>query len=1029
MFNADGTYTYTSDDVYVGDDTFTYSLCDVDGDCSEATVTITILPVYDPSQNSSPVALDDYVTGYKDKPVHGNLLANDYDPDGDNLTVNTTAVSGPSHGTVTINADGTFTYTPDPGYVGQDTFVYEVCDDGSPVECAQATVTITVLDNGDVNSTVAVDDSFVTPYGTTLLGDVSTNDYDPEDDNQTFINITSPSHGSLVFNPDGTFAYEPDAGYSGSDSFTYQVCDDGTPVACDTATVHVTVLPFNDKPIAHNDINTVLLGASVTGDVSTNDYKSLDGGNVWSLDSGPTHGTLVFNADGTYTYTSDDVYVGDDTFTYSLCDVDGDCSEATVTITILPVYDPTENSSPVALDDNTVGYKDKPVHGDLLANDYDPDGDNLIVNTTPVSGPSHGTVTINPDGTFTYEPDAGYVGVDTFVYEVCDDGTPVKCDQATVTITVQDNDGANSTVAVDDHFVTPYGTLLSGDVSTNDYDPEDDNQTFINITSPSHGSLVFNPDGTFTYTPDAGYSGSDSFTYQVCDDGTPVACDTATVYITVLPCDANLVDMPIITVVQPDCINPMGMVSIDSYDASIVYEIIPAGPSIDALGVINNITLNTDYTIAIDFNGCISNPELFRLDNTTLDCDGDGVTADQDPDDFDPCVPFATPPPTVYDMSFCELDNPTGGNLEAIGQNIRWYTDSTYTNLLDMNTILADNTKLYASQTVNNCESELVEVNISVFDAVIPVFDYNRHLCLASEPLVLPTISDNGIKGRWKDSIAYADQLGFFTFVFTPDSGECAHEIIDTIWVSNKGLIVKNPEPLIDLCLNLSDIVLSVEVIADNWIELDYQWFFNGQPIPGANDSIYITDFILDKIGMYFVEIYGCCEVIRSAEVEVDENHLYVEQKWGDVLAVNNVTDEYVAYQWYRNDSPIRREGTSQYYTDIYGLNGDYYVIAYREDGTFIQSCPVSFERERVFDVKVFPNPAAIGESIYVEMIDNMNESYEIKLVDSYGRVIRTIKGSGETAIIESNGLINGTYFINVKTKFGFKAMPIILNR
>ncbi|MDX1407288.1 MAG: Ig-like domain-containing protein, partial [Saprospiraceae bacterium] len=164
-------------------------------------------------------------------------------------------------------------------------------------------------------------------------------------------------------------------------------------------------------------------------------------------------------------------------------------------------------------------------------------GDMLVIDTSPVSSPLNGTVTINADGTFTYTPDTGFTGQDVFSYEVCDDQVPALCDIAVAVVDVLP-DQDNVTCAHDDAFVTHINTSLNGNISDNDFDPEGDNQT-VSVTpvdAPAHGTLALAPDGSLTYVPDQGYTGSDVFTYETCDDGTPQACDTASVYIAVLAC-------------------------------------------------------------------------------------------------------------------------------------------------------------------------------------------------------------------------------------------------------------------------------------------------------------------------------------------------------------------------------------------------------------------------------------------------------------------------------------------------------------
>ncbi len=233
-----------------------YQVCDLGMPvyCDTATVTIDILP--NPTGNST-VAVDDSYFGPEDSPITGNVLINDYDPQGHTQSVNTIPVAVPLHGVVNLNSNGTFVYTPALNYNGPDKFVYRVCDNGTPQACTQATVYLLLSPSND--PPVAINDVNNTLINTPVTGNVITNDWDPEG-NPLMVNATPvdpPDHGGVVLNPDGTYTYTPVTGYTGTDSFIYQVCDNATPPACDQATVTITVIPIpgtaNDPPVAVND--------------------------------------------------------------------------------------------------------------------------------------------------------------------------------------------------------------------------------------------------------------------------------------------------------------------------------------------------------------------------------------------------------------------------------------------------------------------------------------------------------------------------------------------------------------------------------------------------------------------------------------------------------------------------------------------------------------------------------------------------------------------------------------------------------
>lgn len=307
--------------------------------------------------NRPPVAVDDAATVDEGGTVsvldggETSLLANDSDPNLDNLSVSPTPVSGPDHGTVVLNGDGTFSYTHDGSETTSDAFGYEVCDDGSPVECATATVSITVNPVND--PPVAADDSATVAEGdsVTVLDSGATsvlaNDSDVDSTVLTasFVAGNGPDHGTVVVNGDGTFLYTHDGGETTSDSFDYEVCDDGTPVGCDTGTVNITITPVNDPPVAVADFASVAQGGTVTvldsGAVSVLANDSDPDSTVLTATvvagSEPLHGTLTFNTDGTFSYTHDASETSSDGFVYEVCD-DGsptECATAAVSIAVL----------------------------------------------------------------------------------------------------------------------------------------------------------------------------------------------------------------------------------------------------------------------------------------------------------------------------------------------------------------------------------------------------------------------------------------------------------------------------------------------------------------------------------------------------------------------------------------------------------------------------------------------------------------------------------------------------------------------
>ena len=273
---------------------------------------------------------------------------------------------------------------------------------------------------------MANDDTTNTPEDTSVTIPILGNDKDVDGDVLSIVGTTNPSHGTIVVNTDGTITYTPDANYNGSDSFTYTISDGNGGTS--TATVTLTVNSVNDVPVARDDTASVNEDGSLNGNVAGNDSPSGDGGNVWTVVSGPVHGSVTMNLDGTYTYTPDANYNGPDQFTYQIKDADGDISTATLSINVSPVNDP-----PIAVDHNVTVSKNGAVDIPVLDGCLDLDtGD--ILSVYDVSNPAHGTVIINADGTVTYTPNSGYSGLDSFTYTISDGNGGF--DTAIVNITV-----------------------------------------------------------------------------------------------------------------------------------------------------------------------------------------------------------------------------------------------------------------------------------------------------------------------------------------------------------------------------------------------------------------------------------------------------------------------------------------------------------------------------------------------------------------------------------------------------------------
>ena len=499
--NLEGALIYTPDADYHGEDRFTYTANDGSSDSNEAMVFLMVNSV-----NDAPVARDDHAITHEDTPVTIDVLGNDYDGDGDTLSV-FLSPSIPAHGKAESNEDGTtITYTPDVNFFGEDSFAYIVSDGHGGLAAARVFLTVSPVNDAPV----ARDDAYSVDEDQRLttkpLTVVLANDHDIDSKTLTAVLVAGPSHGDLVFSKDGSFTYVPDADYNGPDRFAYQASDGD--LLSNEAIVSITVNSVNDAPVA-GDVRVTTdedMWVAITLEASDVDNDAL----TLSIVAGPSHGTLGLQPDGSYLYTPTLNFNGFDSFTYQANDGKLDSNEALVSITVNSV-----NDAPVATDDNYSTNEDTLLNvlaaQGVLANDSDVDGDSLSLSL--LTDPAHGALDFHPDGSFVYMPHANYFGPDQFTYAISDShgGTA----EATVSITV--NSVNDAPVARDDHAITDEDTPVRIEVLGNDSDADGDTLSVFGVGPATHGTAVVNRDGTITYTPRPNFSGEDNFAYSVSD--------------------------------------------------------------------------------------------------------------------------------------------------------------------------------------------------------------------------------------------------------------------------------------------------------------------------------------------------------------------------------------------------------------------------------------------------------------------------------------------------------------------------------
>ncbi len=488
--NPNGTFSYTPAENFNGTDSFTYVANDGQAESEPATVTITVNAV-----NDAPVALDDdYSIGVDGNLVvdaNGGVLANDLDVENDPLTA--LLLTGTSNGDLDFNEDGSFTYTPNPGFTGSDSFTYEANDGTDNSNVATVTINVTgetqVAFRFETTNLAGTSISSIGPGGEFLLrayvqdvsdiprdgvfaayldvlyeatlvsinGNITYGDsYPNQQSGDTSVPGLIDEVGAFDgLNPLGPserllFSVPMIANAAGIAEFTSNGPDllpahdillfnVNTPVLADQVQFASTQLSIiaGDPPVAVDDAyetdEDVVLSVDAENGVLANDSDPEDDALTAVLVTGPAHGILVLNADGSFTYTPNANFNGDDSFTYRASDGAQTSNLATVALDVKAVSD-----LPIAIDDayrvQTMGSFVVDAANGVLANDIDVDGNSLVA--VFEGGATNGELVLNADGSFTYTPDEGFVGRDTFTYRAV--ANELESNLATVTIDVGD---------------------------------------------------------------------------------------------------------------------------------------------------------------------------------------------------------------------------------------------------------------------------------------------------------------------------------------------------------------------------------------------------------------------------------------------------------------------------------------------------------------------------------------------------------------------------------------------------------------
>ncbi|HWA63237.1 MAG TPA: Ig-like domain-containing protein [Caulobacteraceae bacterium] len=560
--NADGSYSYAANNTAAIDtaatgsrpsETFTITVSDGQGGSTTEVVTATV--------DRPTVVTDDSYTAFKNQALTvasgTGVLANDSDADHDSFTA--VLKTGPTHAaSFTLNADGSFDYTPAANYVGTDTFTY-VANDGAG-DSTVATVTIDVKNALPIPAPDTASDVAQQTVTANAATGLLANDTDPNSETLTVTGIKDVSsgtgtvgtalagvYGDLTVQADGSYSYtagvtkaEQDAlaaastGSHPTDVFTYTVQNTDGFSATSTLTVTLDRLPT-----PANDTAAAVDGAAATtGNVITNDtdpdgdaltVTALTGGTVGTLLHG-TYGDLTLNADGTYSYAAGATGAeqtalaaattgshATESFTYTVSDGQGGTAQATLTVTL-------DRLPTTVADTNTAVQQGPAATGNVLTNDSDKDGDTLTVSAVTggtVGTLFHGTygdVTLNADGSYSYA--AGATGAELAALAGAGSGSHLT---EVVTYTASDGHGGTATntltitidrlptLTADTGSAVQQGSAATGNVLTNDSDQDGDSLTVTAVTGGTvgtsfhgtYGDLTLNADGSYSYSAGA----------------------------------------------------------------------------------------------------------------------------------------------------------------------------------------------------------------------------------------------------------------------------------------------------------------------------------------------------------------------------------------------------------------------------------------------------------------------------------------------------------------------------------------------
>ncbi|MCL1101786.1 retention module-containing protein, partial [Shewanella saliphila] len=631
-------------------------------------------------ENDSPsVLVNDAITIAEDQVASGNVLSNDTDAD-TALTVISFEVEGETYaagtevtlenGVLVLNADGSYTFTPNENWNGSVPVITYTTNTGIT---ATLTIEVTPLDD----ASVLVNDSNIIVEDTVATGNVLDNDSDVDSDlsvvsfeveGETYAAGTEVTleNGVLVLNADGYYTFTPNENWNGNVPVITYTTNTGI-----TATLTIEVTPLDDASVLVNDSNIIVEDTVATGNVLDNDSDVDSDLSVVSFEvEGETYaagtevtlenGVLVLNADGSYTFTPNENWNGSvPVITYTT----NTGITATLTIEVTPLDDAS-----VLVNDSNIIVEDTVATGNVLDNDSDVDSD-LSVVSFEVDGETYaagtevtlenGVLVLNADGYYTFTPNENWNGNVPVITYTTNTGIT-----ATLTIEVTPLDDAS--VLVNDSNIIVEDTVATGNVLDNDSDVDSDlsvvsfeveGETYAAGTEVTleNGVLVLNADGSYTFTPNENWNGSVPVITYTTNTGI-----TATLTIEVTPLDDASVLVNDSNIIVEDTVATGNVLDNDSdvdSDLSLVSfevegETYAAGTEVTLENGVLVLNADGSYTFTPNENWNGNVPVITYTTNT-------GITATLTIE----VTPVDDPTVTVDDVVTVSEDTPATGNV------------------------------------------------------------------------------------------------------------------------------------------------------------------------------------------------------------------------------------------------------------------------------------------------------------------------------------------------------------------------------